>query len=726
MLECSSSIREPIENLAFSSNNDIVVLTTGSLTVYNNMCGKRWSVSFDESKPRYFSVGPEGQIALTIIGYADYDVYYSGGKSYYTFAPTGIRIYSEGGVELSRLPGFWSSWSNEGLIASWYRGPLYVYQGKNLLWERAFLGSVRKVTVFNDKIGVLVEPLGTPIVLSTDGETLWNFSGDMIVSDGYFQHGYFIVTGYDSERSYFYVYDSSFREVLSYRSPSFKDKEYYEIIVPILALSEKGSMAAGIVVPTGTFQIKFYDFGGGSGNKTVVVGEDLKPLKLEWISGDRLLFVTDREAGLVSIDGNIVFRAKMGEDDKNDACFLGGDKIAVLDEGRVKIYTLSGEKIWEDQFTTSLTSCTKGLLAKASYSTLEVVDNVGKVLWRDQIHDDKITFLKWLGDRLVVSTLQGKLILYDSRGQKTFEDTIAPYINYVTMALKDILAVGTDGGLYLIRFKHSGKVFLKIRLLSEAFSVTVDGERYQGPVVSIKVGPGRHNVQVDEEVEQEKCIYRFDKWSDGVKSPARDINIQDNTTIEALYAPARCLVKAVSKYGHVYGGGWYAFGTIAKINVTDKVVDFDNGTRIVFDGWSTGEKSSMLEIKVEKGIEVEALWRKQYLVTVKSTVGEILGEGWYDSGDVARIELKETIVNKDGKEYVFKGWLINGESVGADQTVRVRVDRPLVVEARWEERETAGGRLPLEYMIMLFVLAILTGTYIFLRFIRKRKIKNKN
>ena len=723
-LKCSIRLRGPAEELAFTPIGDLVALSSSRLAVYGRACGEEWSKSFDESEPQSFSVGPRGEIALTIVGYADYDAFYGGGKSYYTFAPTGIVVYGSGGDELSRHKGFQSSWSSDGLLATWRRGHLYVYRGRSVLWDRAFLGRVGRVTAQEGRLCALVEPPARPVVLSPDGRALWSFTGDIRVSDAYLQQGYLVVTGYDSERSYFYIYDRDFREVLAYRSPSFKGGDYYEIVVPVVAVGGGGLAAAAAVDKAGVLRVTFYNLSGG-GNWTVTLGGGLKPIRLEWM-GDRLLYVADGEVGVVSADGGIAFRAELERDGGNDACPLAGDRVAVLNNGRAEIYTLAGERVWRDEFTTRLIACGEGILAKVSYSTLVVVDGEGRELWRTTApHGDEITFIGWIGARLAVGTRRGELLLYDPQGRLLLEENVAPGINSVAAAGEDVLAVATDGGLYLVRAGRPGKAFLEVLLPSAAFSVSIDGESRRGPRVSVEVEPGRHSLRVDEEVEENGCVYRFQGWSDGAKSPERILDVEGNATLRALYSPARCLVSVSSRYGHVNGGGWYAYGAVAEVNVTDVAVDYGNGTRVVFEGWSTGEKSPSLEIRVEKGVELEALWRKQYLVTVKTPVGEAAGGGWYSPGDTAEIRLRETTVRAEGKEYVFKGWLVNGESAGASPTLRVRVDGPLTVEALWETRGAAGGGISPAYAALL-ALAVAAGAYIALKALKKGRKAGKS
>lgn len=92
------------------------------------------------------------------------------------------------------------------------------------------------------------------------------------------------------------------------------------------------------------------------------------------------------------------------------------------------------------------------------------------------------------------------------------------------------------------------------------------------------------------------------------------------------------------------GAGWYDSGTIAALSVPAKIMNVSPGTRVVFDGWSTGSNSSAITVYVNGPENVSAAWSTQYLVNLTSEYGTVSGNGWYNSGDGAAVTLSTAVV----------------------------------------------------------------------------------
>jgi len=78
------------------------------------------------------------------------------------------------------------------------------------------------------------------------------------------------------------------------------------------------------------------------------------------------------------------------------------------------------------------------------------------------------------------------------------------------------------------------------------------------------------------------------------------------------------------------------------ISVPSIIIAHRDGIRYRFIGW-TGTASSnktTITIYVNRSIALTANWKRQYLVEVFSTYGEVRGAGWYDEGDIAKISIE--------------------------------------------------------------------------------------
>jgi hypothetical protein len=67
------------------------------------------------------------------------------------------------------------------------------------------------------------------------------------------------------------------------------------------------------------------------------------------------------------------------------------------------------------------------------------------------------------------------------------------------------------------------------------------------------------------------------------------------------------------------GSGWYREGSTARLNVVENVTYVSDATRYVFLGFRRGNETVReIEVRVDGPVEVEAVWRREHLLTVKS------------------------------------------------------------------------------------------------------------
>jgi hypothetical protein len=117
------------------------------------------------------------------------------------------------------------------------------------------------------------------------------------------------------------------------------------------------------------------------------------------------------------------------------------------------------------------------------------------------------------------------------------------------------------------------------------------------------------------------------------------------------------------------GSGWYREGSTAKLRVVENVTYVSDVTRYVFLGFKVGNEIVRdVEIKVEGPVEVEAVWRREHLLTVKSrfldwtftnswfkentTYTLVIPGGLQDLGNGTMIEVNGVEVLSGGRRFV--------------------------------------------------------------------------
>jgi hypothetical protein len=140
------------------------------------------------------------------------------------------------------------------------------------------------------------------------------------------------------------------------------------------------------------------------------------------------------------------------------------------------------------------------------------------------------------------------------------------------------------------------------------------------------------------------------------------------------------------------GVGWFDEGTKARITPVEEVIDFGNGTKIVFKGF---EGYNSTEITVDRPIKLKPVWKRMYRVDtvsmyIFSEEGKYFDEGESmflvmdrakDFGNGTRVELANMTAYGPSGEVVYV-W--DGES-GGDRYALLAyiIDRPLKLVVEW-------------------------------------------
>jgi hypothetical protein len=146
----------------------------------------------------------------------------------------------------------------------------------------------------------------------------------------------------------------------------------------------------------------------------------------------------------------------------------------------------------------------------------------------------------------------------------------------------------------------------------------------------------------------------------------------------------------------------------------EPLVDFQNFTRIVFNGWSDGNNQTQRNVVVDADVELVGLYRTQYRLLVNSPVSPY--SEWYDAGSNAEVDIPTSVpmnwpLGLLGLQYKFVGW--TGDVNSSLSQVNVTMNSPKILNANFSADYTA---LIIAVVIALGVTAVVT-------FILTRRLK---
>jgi hypothetical protein len=161
-------------------------------------------------------------------------------------------------------------------------------------------------------------------------------------------------------------------------------------------------------------------------------------------------------------------------------------------------------------------------------------------------------------------------------------------------------------------------------------------------------------------------------WKDDsgrIYRPGEELVVDGPKSFEPVLAKYHLVsVKGPEVFKHE-GSGWHREGSVARLSVAENVTYVSEATRYVFLGFRKGNETvSEVEIKVDGHVEVEAVWRREHLLTVKSrflnwtftnpwfeenaTYAIIIPGGLQNLGNGTLIEVKGVEVLSGGKWFV--------------------------------------------------------------------------
>lgn len=119
------------------------------------------------------------------------------------------------------------------------------------------------------------------------------------------------------------------------------------------------------------------------------------------------------------------------------------------------------------------------------------------------------------------------------------------------------------------------------------------------------------------------------------------------------------------------------------------IVQLDNGTRIKFEKWSDGVTQENRTIQLNQDITLEAIYQRQYYLTLISPEVNVTGMGWYNADSVANISAPPRIRPMNGLlgilggNWKFQDWYEGQALLSHTTTAQISMNKPRTLEARW-------------------------------------------
>jgi hypothetical protein len=193
---------------------------------------------------------------------------------------------------------------------------------------------------------------------------------------------------------------------------------------------------------------------------------------------------------------------------------------------------------------------------------------------------------------------------------------IPPVPNTTELPLSFIILQNSTGGWVQVSNSYQARVTVN-NLVTVTIDASVPGMAFSfdntqfttnsSGTIQILTTEGQHSIQVQPFVYfGNTSRLRFTGWDDSTNATLRQLNLSDNTTLNAIYTQ-QYLVQVNSAYGQTAGSGWYDVDSLAVALVQPPML---NEPPVLFSHWTTGMNASEVRIllPVTSATMVEAVW----------------------------------------------------------------------------------------------------------------------
>lgn len=139
----------------------------------------------------------------------------------------------------------------------------------------------------------------------------------------------------------------------------------------------------------------------------------------------------------------------------------------------------------------------------------------------------------------------------------------------------------------------------------------------------------------------------------------------------------------IEKIVDVQRSDWYDAGSGVELVPPKSPIEWEKGTRFVFDGWildGRGIGAGATRVEMDSPHLLEAVYKTQYYLSIETERGRARGEGWYDAGSTANFSVEKEVGDWLVK-YIFQRW--SGDFEGETASGTLTMDRPKVIRAVW-------------------------------------------
>ena len=162
--------------------------------------------------------------------------------------------------------------------------------------------------------------------------------------------------------------------------------------------------------------------------------------------------------------------------------------------------------------------------------------------------------------------------------------------------------------------------------------------------------------------------------------------IEVTVSMEPSIPPAIVKVDGLSYDNHQLPATFIWIVGSQHVLEVDAVIEDGSGIRHVFLQWGDGPTITARTVTASSSMTYVAEFKTQYLLTVKSSVGDPKGSGWHDAGSTAAFSVTSPVpvggsMGMLGGKYIFEHWA--GDSAAVNPTTSVTMDEAKFVTAEW-------------------------------------------
>ena len=207
----------------------------------------------------------------------------------------------------------------------------------------------------------------------------------------------------------------------------------------------------------------------------------------------------------------------------------------------------------------------------------------------------------------------------------------------------------------------------------------------------------------------ERTMLVHEGWNDGsgrLYKPGEEVVVDGPKSFEAVLTRYHLVfVKGPKELKHE-GAGWYREGSFARLRVVENVTYVSDVTRYVFLGFRKGDETVReIEMRVDGPVEVETVWKREHLLTVKSRFHKwVFNNPWFEENATYAIIIpgglenlgNGTLIEVKGVEVLSGGKRFVAERVDL-QTLNITIGERRVITL-WNATFTVNG--PIEMRVL--------------------------